>query len=92
MTKPPPPGEASTGSATQAIHRPAITASKALPPSRSTSAAASAVSSWPAATAPLLPLVAMVPGDGVRTGQPARRGYSAAAWITGAASRTSGST
>ena len=50
---PPPPREASTGSLTQAAHSAARAASKALPPARSTSPAASAVNGWPAATAPL---------------------------------------
>ena len=51
------------GSQTQAAHCAATTASKALPPSFSTSAAAAAVTGWPQATAPkrfLTPVGAVV--------------------------------
>ena len=50
--KPPPPGEQSTGSATQAAASAATAASTAEPPARSTSAPASAVTRCPAATMP----------------------------------------
>lgn len=51
------------GSQTQAAHCAATTASKALPPSLRTSAAAAAVTGWPQATAPnrlLTPVGAVV--------------------------------
>src|ERR671924_1470897 len=52
--KPPAPGPVSGGSATNDMSTAATAASTALPPSRSTSAPAWAVSGWPAATTPLM--------------------------------------
>src|SRR5512132_2068964 len=77
--KPPPPSEARTGSTTVAAHIAASAASTALPPSRSTATAASAVSGCPAATIPLIPpsrwpagsvrrMVAYRPERGLSTG------------------------
>ena len=56
--KPPAPGPVSGDSATNDISTAATAASTALPPSRRTSAAASAVSGCPAATTPLMPRAA----------------------------------
>src|SRR5215204_4713101 len=52
--KPPAPGPVSGGSATNDMSTAATAASTALPPSRSTSTPAWAVSGWPAATTPLM--------------------------------------
>src|SRR5215207_259587 len=52
--KPPAPGPVSGDSATNDISTAATAASTALPPARSTSAPASAVSGWPAATTPFM--------------------------------------
>ena len=52
--KPPAPGPVSGDSATNDISTAATAASTALPPARSASAPASAVSGWPAATTPLI--------------------------------------
>src|SRR3954452_5643000 len=52
--KPPAPGPVSGDSATNDMSTAATAASTALPPARSTSAPASAVSGWPAATTPLI--------------------------------------
>ena len=52
--KPPAPGPVSGDSATNDISTHATAASTALPPSRSTSAPACAVTGWPAATTPFM--------------------------------------
>src|ERR671914_2504728 len=52
--KPPAPGPVSGDSATNDMSTQATAASTALPPSRSTSAPACAVSGWPAATTPFI--------------------------------------
>jgi len=53
--KPPPPGEAKTGSVTQAAKKAATAASKALPPASRADKAARAVWALPAATIPFRP-------------------------------------
>src|SRR4051794_33312535 len=52
---PPAPGRVSGASTTHDVRTQATAASTALPPARRTSAPASAVSGWPAATTPLMP-------------------------------------